>query len=120
MNQSYDANTAESLIPLLRVMNRELHERNKDIKTLSRKLGKLAGKTDVSKRELRILEGHLFAQIANHKREVRVTKRELLRLGCSIDETDTQLVLIPGEDGEFEGGYAWHVGEVGLQALQPD
>lgn len=120
MNQSYDVTAAESLIPLLRVMNTELNERAAAIEMLHHEFRLVGKRDDLSKRERRIQEGHLFAEISNHKREMRVTRREFQRLGCSFDEGDPETVHIPGENGEYDAGYTWRVGEGRVQVLQPD
>ncbi len=120
MSQSYDANSADSLIPLLRVMNRELHERTEAIQALSSEIQLLPLLANTSDRELRIQEGYLIAAIASHRHEIRVIRREFRRLGCAIDKTDPGTVHIPGENGDYEGGFTWHMGDARVRTMLQD
>lgn len=111
MTKSYDYDGAERLIPLLRVMNREISERRDAIRSASIRIKQLRSDTSLSVRERRTQEGFLHAEIANHKRELRLANKELSRLGCLVDELDPSTVHIPGQDGAIDSGYIWRVGE---------
>jgi|GEM_PF-808722 len=118
MKKSYDYDGAESLVPLLRVLNREIQERSEAIRGASRQIRKLrASRRRLSGRELRHQVDCLRAEIANQKREVRLAERELSQLGCSVDATDPTTVLIPGRDGNLEGGYSWRPGDSHVHTL---
>lgn len=111
MTKSYDSTGAERLIPLLRVMNREISERSDAIRNASLRIKQLRADTSLSPRERRTQQGFLHAEVANHKREIRLVNKELSKLGCLVDELDPSTVLIPGLDGALDKGYIWRVGE---------
>lgn len=120
MNKSYDLHEAEALIPLLSVVNREIHERMQEIKALKREVKKLKESAELGAKARRIQEGHLLASISNHKLEVRLAQREISRLGCFFDEEDPSTVHIPGENGDLDAGFTWRVGEAEIRELLPE
>jgi hypothetical protein len=112
MNRSYDYTSAESLIPLLRVLNQEISERQEALrKATTRVCGLRRDHSRISSRTRRDEEALLQAEIANHKREIRQTELELARLGCLVDAEDPSTFHIPGTSGDLEDGYVWHVGD---------
>ena len=97
--KQYDLSGAQALVPLLDSILREMQERRSEL-----------GRMEASKRQLSANhgEGHdevryLIADIANTKRELRHAQEELEQLGCKLEETDSLLVHIPGEDE----GWMW-------------
>lgn len=117
MKKSYDYRGADSLVPLLQVLNREIEERNEAIRQSLRRVRQLRRTSSRDKsREQSLEEASLQAEIATHKREIRFTKKELTRLGCIVDAEDPSTVLIPGKDGNLEGGFAWRSGDSRVHA----
>ena len=119
MTKSYDNHGAERLIPLLRVMNREISERSDAIRSAYRRINQVRRNRELPARERRIQEGFLQAEIATHKREVRLANKELARLGCLVDELDPSTVLIPGRDGDLGRGFIWRAGEARVEEVCP-
>lgn len=117
MTKSYDYDGAERLIPLLRVMNREISERSAAIRDASIRIKQLRNDTALSVRERRTQEGFLHAEVSNHKREMRLINKELSKLGCLVDELDPTTVHIPGRDGALDNGYIWRVGEAQVHEI---
>lgn len=115
MTRTYDSQGADQLIPLLRSVQREMRERADLIRGLRLRIDKLAQDPD-SQAALRALQ----AELANHKREIRLARKELERLGCAIDEERPERVLIPGDDGDLARGFAWSFGEGHVQDCNDD
>lgn len=109
----YDQTRANRLVPLLRSITRELRERNEAIELLEATLGQLkfTARRRGKKAELAQLEGEL----AMHKREARLARTELEKLGCTLDLDHPLRVLIPGSDGFLEHGYLWDPAEGTLE-----
>jgi len=106
MNRNvYDEQRALQLVPLLRSITNEIQDRAQAIDRLEHRLDSVtrtarsASRTDA----LREIEGNL----SENRRELRMAKRELERLGCALDEDHPLRVLIPGTNGELDHGYAW-------------
>lgn len=120
MNKSYDLHGAESLIPLLRVIQREIGERKRAIRRLS--LESQAVNRDITRPEAeRKAEiGRLQATAATHRKEIRLAAAELEDLGCAFDTLDPQTVHIPGANGTHEAGYTWRVGQAQISELAAD
>jgi hypothetical protein len=116
-HRSYDHDGAERLIPLLRVLDREIRERGEAVAAAERALRALRRNAELSPRERRIREGYLHAEISNHKRELRQVNRELARLGCLVDDGDPSTVHIPGEDGDHGRGFVWRAGEAEIHEV---
>lgn len=102
---SYDRRGAEHLLPLLRSIGREITERSDTIEGLEERLLSLGQ----GGRRARPSEEFLAVQseLSNQRREMRMARHELARLGCILDEDRPLRVLIPGQDGRFESGHAW-------------
>lgn len=97
---SYDPERASALLPLLRSITAEIRERSESIDALELELQGLGH----ARRE-RVRRGEVEADLSIQRRELRVVRRELERLGCSLDEDHPLRVLIPGADADH--GYAW-------------
>jgi hypothetical protein len=111
MNKSYDFRRADSLIPLLQVLNREIEERTKSVRSATHRVHRLRRSNDLTSTERRNKIALLEAEISNHKREIRYTKKELEELGCIVDTENPSTVLIPGRDGSLAAGYEWRLGD---------
>ena len=105
MKKSYDLTRAEKLVPLLEAITREMVDRSQTIRLLERqKPSSSDAPPDAAELDRR-------AELATHRRELRLAKKELEKLGCIIDETDLTRVYIPGTDGKIDQGFSWHAGE---------
>jgi len=110
MKKAYDYRAAERLIPLLRNIQKEIRERSDAIRRAYVRIKGL-GNTR------RSAEAAFRAEISSHKREIRLARKELTRLGCLLDEASPHRVLIPGHDGTLDCGFAWEFGETTVQAV---
>jgi hypothetical protein len=102
---SYDRRGAEHLLPLVRSIAREITERSDAIEALEERMLALRGRVKNGTPSDEYL--NLQSEISNQRREARLSRLELSRLGCSLDEDRPLRVLIPGVDGTFDSGYAW-------------
>ncbi len=105
-NIGYDRQHALRLVPLLHSIMREVCERSTAIAQLETHLEKLSrpGKKSPEFYDLQ-------ARLAIHRRELRLTKKELSRLGCVLDGGHPMRVRIPGNSGELSHGYTWEADE---------
>ena len=101
----YDRQRAGSLVPLLRSITTEMLERARRIEELEARIGRSSARADIE------------AQLAGQRREARLARRELERLGCVLDADHPLRVLIPGTDGELGHGYAWSPLDETIEAL---
>lgn len=86
---------AERLLPLLVSIGREVKNRLRAIDELEQRLARY-GPTNPPRHP----EGtEDVAQLALHKRELRLALRELEQLGCDLDEDHPLRILIPGLNG---------------------
>jgi hypothetical protein len=115
MMNSYDRNRAHQLVPLLKSITKEMEERVAAIRRLEAQVETIsAGGRDKGNVEL-----DLQAELATQRRELRLAGKELERLGCIVDPTHPQRVLIPGSDGNIERGFRWDLDATGIYRL-PD
>lgn len=92
---------AEKLLPLLVSIGREVKNRIRAITELEEKLAHYSPANPPRDEA----GGELIAQLAIHKRELRLSLEELERLGCDLDADHPLRILIPGLNGPmaFEG-----------------
>ena len=109
-NQVYDRERARKLVPLLTSITSELTERMRAAGALARQISALDETNDATIRDLR-------ADLASHRREIRLVKRELETLGCIIDDENPTAVYIPGTDTEH--GFRWNPGDPTVRRVQP-
>ena len=102
---SYDKRGAQHLLPLLRSITNEIVERGDAIEALEERLLVLRTATRKGKPDNEFL--NVQSELSIQRREVRLARLELSRLGCSLDEDRPLRVLIPGVDGTFDSGFAW-------------
>jgi len=125
MKRAYDHRGAESLIPLLQILTREIKERSEAIRNTHRRIyrhrrDRRNRTREVSSHQIEAaIEAALVAEVANHRREIRLTRKELDRLGCYEDAKNPSRFLIPGSNGEIETGFAWQVGDDKVSVLVP-
>jgi len=91
---SYDKRGAEHLLPLLRSIASEINERSDAIEGLEEKLLALRGTAKEGKPSEEYLNTQ--SELSNQRREARLSRLELARLGCTLDEDRPLRVLIPG------------------------
>ena len=115
MNKAYSYQGADELIPLLRSIQREVRERRDEIL-------RLENTARVFKRRAKDHPrlASLQAELMTHRRELRMSERELERLGCELDGERPFRVLIPGDDGAIENGFAWDLGDTRVHAIVED
>ena len=106
-NIGYDERHAIRLVPLLRSIMHEVCERSTALAQLESHLERLARRQEKGPKFY-----DLRAQLAVHRRELRLTKKELTRLGCVLNGNHPTLVHIPGNNGELDDGYTWVADDV--------
>ena len=99
MRKEYDRDRAAQLVPLLRSITREILERTAAIERLELASMQGAATPDGG--------AGVEADLVGQRRELRLAKQELARLGCAIDQDHPLRVLIPGTQGQ--AGFAWSV-----------
>ena len=112
MKRAYDRSRADRLVPLLRSIQEEMHERLARIRTLSRRVARLEERAPKSP-ELAVL----VAELAVQRRELRHAQDELRALGCTFDPEHPTRIRIPGESGDLETGYGWDLGDTHVYPL---
>ena len=113
MKKTYDQNHAEKLVPLLEVVVNEILERTRTVEALRRESDPHASQPSAAELERR-------AEIASQRREIRLSIRELERLGCVVDEQDLSRVYIPGPGGKIDRGFSWQSGEKEVKSVAPE
>lgn len=109
MSKSYDRDTAALLIPLLMGICNEISERSASAHRVKRSIRTLESAAEGEPGAIEDLL-NLRAELANHRREIRHAREEIEALGCAFDESRSQRVLIPDENGNRTNGYAWDLG----------
>lgn len=107
MKNQYDRTHAKELVPLLESITREIVERHRAIRFLEQELAELTEEDPSSKQRHLVL-----AELASQRRELRMARGELDRLGCTYDEQYPHRVYIPGRSGKLEEGFRWQVGDL--------
>jgi hypothetical protein len=102
---AYDRRGAEHLLPLIRSIASEILERSDAIEALEERLLALRSTCKNGKPSDEYLDAQ--SELSSQRREARLSRLELARLGCTLDEDRPLRVLIPGVDGSFDSGYAW-------------
>ena len=115
MNKTYDRNHAEKLVPLLEVIVNEILERTRAVRKLAQESKPQPEGSAPSADEL-----DRRAEIASHRREIRLSIKELERLGCVVDEQDLTRVYIPGPGGKIDRGFSWQSGEKNVRNVTSD
>ena len=89
MMTGYDPDTTQGLVELLQSIGRELEERRACLQRLHARLAELVGGAPGRDAE------QLVAEIATHRRELRLSLAEVTRLGCTVVRTDPPTFRIP-------------------------
>ncbi len=112
MKRAYDRDRARNLIPLLGSITREIAERAHEARILQGRLGKLEDEPMCEE----LVD--LRAKLASHRREIRLSLKELERLGCAMDEDAPGQIRIPGRDGDFDHGFQFDPGSYSLRRVE--
>ena len=118
MKQAYDRNDAQKLVPLLDSIFREVAERRREVRLLEKQLSamKREGAEPETAEQDRMVQ--LRAQLALHRRELRLARKEFERLGCEVDEHNPNRVLILGANGRQ--AFRWDAGDTAVQRILSD
>jgi hypothetical protein len=57
------------------------------------------------------------AELATHRRELRLANQELPRIGCARDDDHPARILIRGESGDIHDGFAWNAYDESLMEM---
>ncbi|MHC4262615.1 MAG: hypothetical protein ACYSWX_08850 [Planctomycetota bacterium] len=100
MKRSYEFEDARRLQPLLTSIQCEIDERSVAIQRCTRAVTRLR---DEGIEDLTV--SNLVAELANHRRELRLALEELEHFGCVADPGVHTEIFIPGPDGSLEEGF---------------
>ncbi len=102
----YGPDEVSGLLLLLGSIGREIEERSRTLAGIEQRIEELSKLEVFDPEALRDLE----AQAAVHRRQLRLTRQELARLGCSLLGTDPLTFRIPGRVGESKKSLVWQKG----------
>ncbi len=106
-NKHYLQEELSGLLPLLSSIGREIQERTACLETLEGELMELLPDDD---------RYHaLVAEVATHRKELRLAKKELEELGCQVVGTAPLTFRIPGRIGEANRSFVWQTGDPALK-----
>ena len=91
----YEPAQVTGLTRLLDSIGREIEERSRALEILEARIERLSSLEVFDPETLRNLE----AEAAVHRRQLRSTRRELARLGCTLVGNDPPTFRIPGRTG---------------------
>lgn len=106
----YDLTRARELLPLLSSIGREIEERTKLLEGLEARIEQLT-KASPDSESLRLF----VAEAANHRREIRMARAELERLGCRVVGTAPLTIRIPGRVGSINKSFVWRTSDPALR-----
>lgn len=104
-NKTYDRRHATRLLPLLGAIGREIEERSQALNALEERIAALEAHPTTQELQRTV------AEAAEHRRGIRLAKRELERLGCSVLGTAPLTFRIPGRVGEALQSFVWQTGD---------
>ncbi|MEZ6014677.1 MAG: DUF2203 family protein [Planctomycetota bacterium] len=116
MKQVHHQNDAQRLVPLIDAIFREVADRRREIRLLEKQLVAMQRETENDADLDRTIS--LRAQLASHRRELRLARKEFERLGCQVDEHNPNRVLILGPNGRQT--FRWDAGDVAVQRILSD
>ena len=105
----YDLTSARELLPLLSSIGREIEERTKLVEDLEARIEQLTRSKDDESLRLSV------AEAANHRREIRLARAELERLGCRVVGTAPLTIRIPGRVGSINKSFVWRTNDPALR-----
>ncbi len=111
----YDKARAIRLVPILRSIMQEIAERTAAVEELETRLAALSAPqfSRTGAQERRSIQ----AELATHRRELRLANQELPRIGCARDDDHPARILIRGESGDIHDGFAWNAFDESLMEL---
>ncbi len=115
MKKSYDHENANKLVPLLESIAAEIRERLASVRELD---GQATALFEDNLETTRYL--NLLAELATHRRELRLAKKECERLGCVLGEGQPTRIYIPGSNGRIESGFRWESGDSTIRHATPE
>lgn len=109
---TYDQRRASRLLPLLGAIGAEIQERAEALANLEAEIETLSNTPYAGAVENMTNELHSkIAEAAAHRRGLRLAKKELERLGCSVVGTEPLTFRIPGRVGEAKHSFVWQTGD---------
>ena len=118
MARAYDSVSAKQLLPLLGSITSEMRERMRTLRRLEGlEVALRANMASKSGAHTEAELSNLQAELSTQRQALRHAEEELSSLGCSASHDDELTVLIPGEDGELNEGFAWRPGDTELRCL---
>ena len=109
---TYDQRRASQLLPLLGAIGREIQERAEALMRLEKQIETLTDTPYADSDETLANTLHSkIAEAAAHRRGLRLAKKELERLGCSVVGTEPLTIRIPGRVGEAKHSFVWQTGD---------
>ena len=115
MKKSYDRENASKLVPLLVSIAAEIRERLASIRELD---GQAAAISENNLETTQYL--NLLAELATHRRELRLAKKECEGLGCVLEKGQPTRIYIPGSNGHRGGGFRWESGDSTIRRATPE
>ena len=101
-HEPYEFRDAQELLPLLTSIGVELEERSATLEELEAALETTHDAEDARR---------LVAEAATHRREIRLARQELSRLGCTVVGTTPVTIRIPGRIGRSKKSFVWQHGD---------
>ena len=102
-HQAYDPSRVLALLPLLAAISREIEERGAALAALEVRIEQLGADANAGTELVR----SLLAEASTHRREMRLSRRELERLGCSVVGTSPLTIRIPTREGAAQKSLVW-------------
>lgn len=102
MRHPYDPKHARALAPLLDSISREIEERSLALELVEGRIQELKNSPFYAE-EMHALE----AEAAAHRREIRLCRTELERLGCTVLGTTPITIRIPTLVGKQRRSVVW-------------
>ncbi|TDJ69318.1 MAG: DUF2203 family protein [Planctomycetota bacterium] len=115
MKKSYDLENAKKLVPLLESIAAEIRERLASVRELDAKATALFEDKLETTRYL-----NLLAELATHRRELRLAKKECEGLGCVLEQGQPTRIYIPGSNGRIDSGFRWEAGDSTIRHATPE
>ena len=103
----YDRRRATELLFLLGAIGREIQERSRALEELEGRIGRLSTLPFPDPDRLHEFE----AEAATNRRGLRLARRELEQLGCSVVGMEPLTFRIPGRVGEAKQSFVWQTGD---------
>ena len=107
----YENEQVLALLPLLGSIGNEIQERSAELSRIEEEIEALSSEPGGSRARIQNLEADAAAQ----KRGLRLARKELDRLGCSVVDTRPLTFRIPGRDGDANHSVVWQTGESALK-----